>query len=161
MRYSNYYEIGNGFRIGNPKACAVNDVQRDILLECTKHLTQDEMELFRITSTTRPKDVFGFHRNGHAIDVACDALHLMIKLHEGMIAAAWPGGIAVASLGLPLHCHIDSRHLVDMAPGKKWTACYFLEQLDGGRAVYPVKQNDPATYDRYYAEIRKLYGATK
>lgn len=161
MIYRKYYEIGNGFRIGNPKGLVVNDVQKAILLEFCKHLTPEEMELFRITSTTRPTDVFGFHRSGHAVDVACDSLHLMIKLYDGMISAKWPGGIAVASLGLPLHVHADSRHLVDIAPGRKYPACYFLEQATRGGAIYPVKQNDPATYDRYYAEIRKLYGAGK
>lgn len=157
--YKHYYEIGNGFRIGNPKRCVVNDVQREILLECCKHLTPDEMERFRITSTTRPTDVFGFHRNGHAIDIACDTLPLMIKLYDAMIADRWPGGIAVASLGLPLHVHIDSRHLVDKGNGKKWEAAYFLEQLVGNKAFYPVKQAEPALYQKYYMQIRKYYGA--
>ena len=161
MIYKSYYEIGNGFRIGNDRKHAVNDVQREILLECIKHLTPDEMALFRITSTTRPTDVFGFHRNGHAIDIACDTLPLMIKLYDAMIADSWPGGIAVASLGLPLHVHIDSRHLVDKGNGKKWPACYFLEQSMAGGAIYPVKQVNPAQYQQYFAEIRKIYGATE
>ncbi|KAB2929160.1 MAG: hypothetical protein F9K24_20770 [Leptonema illini] len=158
--YEHYYEIGNGFRIGNPKGYIVNDTQKAILLEFCKHLTPEEMELFRITSTTRPKYVHGFHASGHAIDTACDTLHLMIKLYDGMIAAKWPGGIAVASFGLALHVHCDDRHNVRQKNGKLYPAYYFVEQLVGPESViYPSKQSDPALYQKYYMQIRKFYGA--
>lgn len=160
--YDNYYEINSDYRIGNPHHHPVNELQQDILVEFTKHLTPVEMMLFRITSTTRINDAFGFHRNGHAIDAACDTLHLMIKLHDGMIDADWPGGIAVASQGLPLHVHTDSRHLtIDPVTKKHYTTCYFLEQRVGARVIYPVKQIAQALYQNYYNAIRRLYGAER
>jgi hypothetical protein len=141
--------------IKNPKNIALNesDIKSIEEIERLSGLSDEKLAKCYITSAARPFDSFGFHKLGLAYDIACQTLSIMRELYDGLRAANWPGGIGIAGPGLPLHVHVDRRHVNGYPPA------YFIEWKYGSKTVgYPTEQVDRQKWLQCYEEIKRLYG---
>lgn len=139
--------------IANPKGLSIRPEEAELIasIETLSGLDRAKLERFRLTSAYRPKDAYGFHREGLAVDVACDVLPLMLELYEALKAAKWPGGLGLAGPGVPLHIHADARQR------KSYPPAYFYELKDGQKFFYPSQQVTAGAYAKYTPMVQRCY----
>ena len=141
--------------ITNPRNIKLRPDDVDLLVEIEKQsgLPDGFWNDVRLTSAFRPSDSFGYHKLGLAVDIACNTLSKMRHIYDALVANNWQGGLGIAGPGLPLHIHVDSRHLIGHA------TAYFIEWLAGpNQYIYPTKQKNEKHFEQCYLTVRRLYG---